>query len=306
MRLGLTMSAARPADDYGSIIRQVVEAEKDGFETVSFNSWLGGEPLAAISVVGRETSRIVLQTGIAVTYTRHPLLMAQSALTANAASNGRLVLGVGPSHRPAIEPLGFSYDRAGVHTREYVTIVKALLTEGRAKFEGDFFKVDTTLEVGWGKPCPVLVGALAPHMLHTAGAIADGTVTWMVGPKTLREHIRPRMELAAREAGRPRPHVTASLPVAVVDDVAQARERAARAFSVYGTLPNYRRVLDIEGGEVEDLAIIGNEAEVTRRLRELADAGADDFHASIFAGSDNGAATIVRTRELLKSLVGAV
>jgi alkanesulfonate monooxygenase SsuD/methylene tetrahydromethanopterin reductase-like flavin-dependent oxidoreductase (luciferase family) len=75
---------------------------------------------------------------------------------------------------------------------------------------------------------------------------------------------------------------------------------------MYGNLPNYRRVLDIEGGEVDDLAIIGNEAEVTRRLRELADAGADDFHASIFVATDDAEKSVARTRELLKSLVGAV
>src|SRR5688572_10597619 len=133
MRIGLTMAGPRPADDYGSVIRQAVEAENDGFETLSFNSGLSGEPLATIAIVGRETERIVLQTGIAVTYTRHPFLMAQSALTANAASNGRLVLGIGPSHRPNIERLGFSYERAGVHTREYATILKALLTTGKAQ-----------------------------------------------------------------------------------------------------------------------------------------------------------------------------
>lgn len=306
MKIGLTVAGARPADDYGSIVRFAVEAERDGFESLSFNSGLAGEPLTTIAVVGRETSRIELQTGIAVTYTRHPFLMAQSALTANAASNGRLVLGVGPSHRPNIERLGFSYERAGVHTREYVSIVKSLLTEGTVEFHGEFFDVETALQVGWGKPCPVLVAALAPHMLHTAGAIGDGTVLWMVGPKTLREHIRPRIDLAAKEAGRPRPRVSAGLPVAVCDDVADARARAAKAFANYGNLPNYRRVLDIEGGEVDDLAIIGNEAEVTRRVRELADAGVDDFHASIFVATDKAEASVARTRELLKSLVGAV
>jgi len=306
VKIGLTVAGARPADDYASIIRFAVEAEKDGFETLSFNSGLAGEPLATIAVAGRETSRIELQTGIAVTYTRHPFLMAQSALTANAASNGRLVLGLGPSHRPNIERLGLSYERAGVHTREYVSVVKALLTEGKAELHGEFFDLETTLQVGWGTPCPVLVAALAPHMLHTAGAIADGTVLWMVGPKTLREHIRPRIDLAAKEAGRPLPRVTAGLPVAVCDDVADARARAARAFANYGNLPNYRRVLDIEGGEVDDLAILGNEAEVTRRVRELADAGVDDFHASIFVATDNAEASVARTRELLKSLVGVV
>jgi F420-dependent oxidoreductase-like protein len=306
MKIGLTMAGARPADDYGSIMRQVVEAERDGFESVSFNSGLSGDPLVTIAVAGRETSRIEFQTGIAVTYTRHPFVMAQAALTANAACNGRLVLGLGPSHRPNIERLGFSYERAGVHTREYVAVVKALLTEGKAELRGEFFNLESELRPAWGRACPVLVAALAPHMLRTAGEVADGTATWMVGPRTLREHVRLRMDLAAREAGRPRPRVSAGLPVAVCDDVAAGRERAAKAFAMYGTLPNYRRVLDIEGGEVDDLAIIGNESEVTRRIRELADAGADDFHASIFVASDNAEASVARTRELLKSLVGAV
>jgi alkanesulfonate monooxygenase SsuD/methylene tetrahydromethanopterin reductase-like flavin-dependent oxidoreductase (luciferase family) len=137
--------------------------------------------------------------------------------------------------------------------------------------------------------------------------LADGTITWMVGPKTLDTHVVPRITRAAKEAGREEPRVVVGLPIAVNDDAAEARGRAARSFQVYGTLPNYQRVLNIEGaGGPADVAIVGNEAEVEKQLRGLASAGATDFLGGMFPVGDDVLASLSRTRALLKSLVGKI
>jgi alkanesulfonate monooxygenase SsuD/methylene tetrahydromethanopterin reductase-like flavin-dependent oxidoreductase (luciferase family) len=129
----------------------------------------------------------------------------------------------------------------------------------------------------------------------------------MVGPKALEGHIVPRITKAANEAGRPAPRVVVGLPIAVTDDPEGAKERAARSFQVYGTLPNYKRVLDIEGaGGPADVAIVGKESDVEQQLRDLASAGATDFLAGMFPVGDDVQGSLVRTRTLLKGLVGKV
>jgi F420-dependent oxidoreductase-like protein len=191
--------------------------------------------------------------------------------------------------------------------REYLSVLLPLVREGRASFSGDFFRVNATVQVPVPKPLPVLIAALAPVMLRMAGEMTDGTITWMVGPRTLESHIVPRITKAAKEAGRPEPRIVVGLPVAVTDDAASARERAARSFQIYGGLPNYKRVLDIEGvGGPAEVAIVGTDSEVETQLRDLASAGATDFLAGMFPVSDDPQASLGRTRTLLKTLVGKV
>ena len=304
MRLGINIATGGTPSDFNAIVNRVIEAEKDGFENVVFNSGAVGEPLTVMAVAGRETSRIELSTSIVVTYTRHPFVMAQQALTANAACNGRLTLGVGPSHRVSMDRLGFDYDRAAAHTREYVTVLKGLLSGESVDFKGEFYNVEAQLSLPWAQPCPVVVAALAPLMLKMAGELADGTTTWMVGLKTMQEHIIPRITAAAREASRPAPRICIGLPVVVTDDVPAARARAAQSFANYGNLPVYKRMLDLEGGGPEEVLVAGTENEVAQQLRAFAAGGASEFNATPFPVGDNPAASVQRTRELLISLAG--
>ncbi|HWO74152.1 MAG TPA: TIGR03564 family F420-dependent LLM class oxidoreductase [Dehalococcoidia bacterium] len=304
MRLGVNIAAGGPISDFETIVQRVIDAERDGFDSVWFNSGAAGEPLTAIAVAGRETSRIRLMTAIAVTYTRHPYLMAQQALTANAACRGRLILGVGPSHRASMERLGVSYEGAAANVREYVTVLRGLMRGDAQQFQGRFYRVEGQLQLPWAAPCPVVIAALAPRMLRTAGELADGTVTWMVGRRTLETHIRPRLLEAAAAGGRPQPEIYVGLPVAVTDDAKAARERANQSFANYADLPVYKRMLDIEGTDPGGILVCGNEAEVEAQLRSFAAAGASEIGVTPFPVGDNPAASVARTRELLKGLVG--
>ncbi len=296
------------ANDLDGQVREVVAYEADGFDGVWFGQIQGTDALTVLALAGQRTSRIELGTSVVPTYTRHPLVMAQQALTTQAACGGRFTLGIGLSHKLVVENMwGLSYERPAAHMREYLSVLRPLLTEGRVSFSGQFFRVNAGVNVPVAKPPELLIAALAPVMLRMAGELADGTVTWMTGPRTLQTHIVPRMTLAAEAAGRPRPRVVVGLPIAVVDDVGAAREKAARSFQIYGTLPNYRRVLDIEGAAgPAEVAIIGNEAEVERQVRGLASAGATDFLAAMFPVGDDVQASLARTQALLKRLVGKV
>lgn len=144
---------------------------------------------------------------------------------------------------------------------------------------------------------PVLLAALAPRMLRLAGEVADGTVLWMTGAKTVAEHVAPAVTEAARAAGRPEPRIVCALPVCVTDDAEEARALAAKRFEIYGRLPSYRAVLDREGAEgPADVAIVGDEDEVAARIEALAKAGVTDFVAAEYSPG-------TRTREFLKGLL---
>src|SRR6185437_14501140 len=127
------------------------------------------------------------------------------------------------------------------------------------------------------------VAALGPKMLELAGTVTDGTATWMTGPATLASHTVPTIVAAAKKAGRPAPKIYSSLPVCVTSNVDAARERAAKDFQMYGFLPSYRAMLDREGAAgPADVAIVGDEAAVTKGLRQMEDAGTTHFVASVF------------------------
>ena len=217
------------------------------------------------------------------------------------------MLGIGPSHWPGIEgSFALSYDRPALHVREYLSVLRPLMETGRVQFSGEFYNVNAELDVPNRPECPVLISALAPRMLHLAGKRADGTITWMAGPRAIREHVAPRIRRAAEASGRNEPRVCVGLPATVCDDEAVGRRQAAAAYERYGQLVNYRRVLDIEGVEgSSEVAVVGNEASLRRQLEEFADAGATDFLANIFAAGDDGE-TGARTYAALRDLVGRV
>ncbi|MEM7131292.1 MAG: LLM class F420-dependent oxidoreductase [Chloroflexota bacterium] len=288
------------------LIQHAIQAEQDGFDSFWFVQLPSGgcDVLTTIALAGQQTSRIELGTGVVPTYPRHPLVMAQQALTTQAATNGRLTLGLGLSHQPVVENMmGLSYERPARHMREYLSVLGPLLQQEPVDYEGDFFRVNASMNVPEASPCSVVVAALAPLMLKAAGELADGTVTWMGGPKAIETHVALKINEAAKGAGRPQPRVCVGLPIAVTDDSEAAREYVADKLAIYGQLVNYRRLLDMDGAAgPADIAIMGDEQSVTQQLGDLAEAGATDFIASIFPVGDDANASIQRTRQLLASL----
>jgi F420-dependent oxidoreductase-like protein len=304
MRIGLSGGAATAA----RVVEQAVEAEADGFTSLWFAGAVGGDPLAAMALAGRATTTVELGTAVLQTYPCHPVLQAnRSAAVSTALGRTGFTLGLGPSHQPLIEGVyGLSYAHAGRHTEEYVTIVTALLRGETVDFDGQDYRVrSAVLAVKPDVPVPVLVAALAPRLLRVAGAVADGTILWMANARAVEIHVGPRIRAAAAAAGRPEPRVVAGLPVAVHDDVDEARAAATEQFALYGTLPNYRRILDIGGAaSPADAAIVGDEATVTAAITGLFDAGATDVWAAPFPVGRDRRASRERTRQVLRGLAG--
>lgn len=311
MRLGIMTGATGAVVALHSLIQEVVQAEEDGFDSFWFpqvSSGPGFDALTVLSLAGSQTSRIALGTAVVPIFTIHPFTLAKHALTAQIASGGRLTLGVGLSHRPAVEEaMGLSYNHPAQHMNEYLDVLRPLLDEGSVDYAGRFFNVKGHAHVPGATPVPVVIAALAPRMLRIAGEQADGTFTWMAGTKTIETHVVPRINTAAESADKPPPRVCVGMPVAVTDDAQAARDQAARIYERYGQLTNYRRMLDLEGVEgPSEVALIGNEAAVEEQLKAYANAGATDFLASTFPVGEDQGASLARTKSLLKSLVGKI
>jgi 5,10-methylenetetrahydromethanopterin reductase len=307
MRIGIGIGEiSNQGSGIDGLLAQAQRAERDGFASAWFANIFGVDAIMMAALCGRVTKTLELGTAVVPTYPRHPHAMAQQALTAQAACAGRFALGIGLSHQLVIEMMfGLSYAKSYSHMREYLAVLAPLIRSGSVSHAGSEFRVNANLTVPDAKPCPILVAALAPKMLALAGSVADGTITWMTGPKTLRDHTIPRIREAAAAAGRPAPRVVVGLPMAVTTDIAAAREAASRIFQVYGGLPSYRAMLDREGAEgPADVALVGDESAVGEQIAQLRSVGVTDFLASPYPVGSDAAASIERTRAVLIKAIG--
>lgn len=260
------------------------------------------DALTALAVVGREIPGLRIGTAVVPTYPRHPMVMAMQALTVQAATGGRLSLGIGLSHQVVIEgAYGIDFSKPVRHMREYLSILMPLLHEGKATFEGEELTARTfsPMTPPGATPPPVLVAALGSQMLNLAGRLADGTALWMVGPRTIADHIVPTITRAAEAAGRPAPQIVVGLPVSVTNDPDGARQRATKAFGFYNNLPSYRAMLDKEGADgPSDVAVVGDEETVAAQLRGLAGLGATSLSLPVFGSAEERDRTLRLLAEL--------
>lgn len=292
MKIG-TMVDGRTVDTYVEVVRGAAER---GLHSAWSAQIFGLDALTALAVVAREVPVIQLGTAVVPTYPRHPSMLAAQALTVQQVSVNRLHLGIGLSHQIVIESMfGMTWGEVR-HLRDYLSILMPLVLGEASDYEGETLTGKLALDIPDADPVPVLVAALGPKMLALAGAMTDGTVTWMTGRSTIESHVVPSIRSAAAEAGRAEPRVVVGLPVAVTDDADAAREKAAQVFSVYGFLPSYRAMLDREGASgPADVAIVGTEDEVRAQIEAVFEAGATEFVAAPFAN-------VGRTFDLLGDL----
>ena len=234
MRIGI-FSGSTNDGTVDQLVQEARTAEQQGFSGFWVSQIFGHDALTVLAVIGREVPRIELGTGVVPTYPRHPMMLAQQALTVNAAAGGRLALGIGLSHKMVVENMwGMSYDKPVRHLREYLGVLMPLVEGQPVSFDGADYQVHAGVSApGTSRP-GVFVAALGEQMLRVTAALADGTVTWCTGPETLRTHTVPTLVAAAEAAGRPTPRIISALPVCVTADRPAAIARAAALFQMYG------------------------------------------------------------------------
>jgi F420-dependent oxidoreductase-like protein len=297
VRIGVMIDTEQPIDN---VVGQVASLRDAGIQAAWSSQIFGYDALTALAVIGREVPGIDLGTAVVPTYPRHPVMLAAQALTVQAATGGRLTLGIGLSHRLVIENVfGQSFDKPARHMREYLSILVPLLDGEQVTFTGETLSASTFGPLQIVAPPPtVLVAALGTTMLTIAGRMASGTATWMTGPATIETHIAPTIRAAA--AGRPEPQIAVGLPVCVTDDEDAARTTASEQFAMYGHLPSYRAMLDREGADgPAAVAIVGTASRVRANVRHLADIGATDFFGAPFGSPDEVRASIDALAQLV-------
>lgn len=286
MRLGIMVGSDKVrtrAERLSGLIDDGVSAERAGFDSFWFPQVPGYlDAMTALALLGQATERIELGTAVVPIQTRHPVILAQQALTTTAASGGRFTLGLGLSHDWIINgQLGLPYERPVHLLRDYLDVVADTFAgPGQVDVENEHFTVHSPVDVADGTGPSILLAALGPTMLRIAGERADGTILWMADERAIAEHIVPKIRAAADAAGRPAPRVVAGVPVALCrpDEVAIARAQASEVLGHAHFSPNYVRLLDHGDAEdVGDTMAAGPEADVLARLRRYRDAGVTDL-----------------------------
>jgi 5,10-methylenetetrahydromethanopterin reductase len=305
MKIGLNGTGLVQQANVTLVCDHAATAAADGFASY----WLAEHPtggfdaLTVLTVVGQRVPELELGTAIVPTFPRHPVVLAGQALTTADSIGYRLTLGIGLSHEPMMAQLGIDFERPIRHLREYLSILMPLLQDGRVEYSGETLSASAQLFKPPEQHVPVVVAALGPQALGVAGRLSDGTTLAWVGPKTVREHIVPRLSNAAAGANRPQPRVIATLPVCVTDDEAKVRAAIGSGLKMYGQLPSYRAMFEREGVDgPADVAIVGSADAVRDGICNMAEAGVTDFAASEFCLSRFEQE---QTRELLKTLIGS-
>ena len=313
MRIGLQVSAdrGRYATKVEKLQADARWADQAGLDTI----WTPQIPdefdvMAAAVLLGAATSRLEVGTSVVPIQPRHPVVLAQQALSAQAVCEGRFTLGIGVSHHWIIKDMmGLPYERQATTMRCYLDVLEpALRGPGLVEVENEFFTIHQPFDITDITPTPVMIAALGPVMLQLAGERADGTVLWLADERTIASHVVPTITKAAEGAGRTAPRVMAGVPVCLCrdDEIDAAIERTNRTLSEVVASPNYVRLM--EHGEAEsigDVLICGGEAAMEKRMRRFSDAGVSDLNCRIVPlgeGREELKASAERTREFLASV----
>lgn len=255
MRIGLHLhSVDRTVDDL------VAEAAQAAVDAVYVNETVAWDPVVLAALIGARVPKVEVGTAVTLTYPRHPQALASAALSAQAATGNRFVLGVGPGHKPVIEErYGIAYDKPAAHVRDYLTQLKPLLAN--------------TTGFPDAVPPKLLLSALGPLMLGIADELTDGTLLVWTTAKGVADLVTPRLHDK---------EIVLTAIVGVTDDPDTLRGQFAENFAPVSQLPNYRKHLDRQGlTSVAETAILGDEKTVAREIQRLADTGVTELLVSV-------------------------
>jgi F420-dependent oxidoreductase-like protein len=298
-RLAVFNAAVRTLDES---VARAKAAERLGYESV----WTTQMPDArdaslVLAAYAANTQRVKLGTGVLPIYTRHPTAMVQMAASLDELSGGRFILGIGVSHKVTVESMwGLRLESPVDAMREYLTIVREGLTEGRSNLDGRYFTAHTVYTGPRRPELPVMVSALNPRMLDLAGELSDGVVLYMCTPAYVRDHVVPAVRAARERIGKTLDgfEIVAAVPVCLTSDRAAAQDVFRKTLARYASLPYYRKMMDASGlgpdlekdpigeGALDELAGIGDEARVRDVIDRYRNAGVTLPGIGPFAGHD--------------------
>ena len=309
MSVGSFVSAGRSLE---TAIQRVELAERLGYESAYVTHIAGRDSLSLLMAYAMRTEKIKLGTGVLPIYSRTPVATAQAAATIDEASSGRMVLGLGVSHRPVVEGwYGTEIDKPVREMREYAEIVRATF-RGEDPPQGERFRSGFHFMGLDVRPdLPIYIAGLSPAMLRLAGRIADGVVLWLCNPDYVREVVVPEVTRGREKAGKGLEgfDIVAAVPAAVTDSPDDAREKLRADLVPYFHLPFYTTMIERSGFPtdagapdefIDILAAIGSPEEAAASVQRYLDAGANSPCIGPIAKTD-----FDRTLEGLAHLAGS-
>jgi F420-dependent oxidoreductase-like protein len=288
-RIGLVVDGTNAA----VATKTIAAAEAAGVQQI----WMAQPPwspdvLTTLAAAATKTSTVRLGTSIVPTYPRHPLVLAQQALSLYDIAPGRLRLGIGPSHQAIIEGIyGLSQTTPLAHLREYVKVLRAALWQGKVNHHGDFFNVKVSMS--HTAQIPVLISTLGMKAFQLAGEIADGALSWVCPvPYLIRTGIPALRTAAAAANRRSAPPLVAHVPVALSQDRDTVLAAGHQLLDMYAKFPFYAKMFTdagfpltagqmISDSLIDSLIVSGNEDTVAAQFTELLAAGLDELMVTL-------------------------
>jgi F420-dependent oxidoreductase-like protein len=285
-----------------SMLAAIAQADEAGVPNLWLTTGAGPDGLTVLAAAAVTTRSVRLGTAIVPTYPRHPLVVAQQTADIAQLASGRFVLGLGPSHASVMEGrYGIPYRKPLEHLREYVAVVKSLLSGAQTDFQGTHFNVHAKLN--YGAQVPIVISALRAGSFELAGEIAEGAVTWLCPAPYLRDVALPALERGAARHGKARPKLIAHAFLALTADPGEVQQGVNEFLPHYPRLTNYQEMFAAAGypearqaawspAMVEAVVLHGTEAECRSRLDAfMRTSGCDEIILSVmFVGADRKAA----------------
>ena len=256
------------------------------FDSFWISHAMGVDPIVTLASIANDIPDLAeVGTSVVPLYGRHPVGLAQLAMTAQRALQGRFTLGIGAaSKRHAEGVLGLSWDKPFSYTRDFIDALQPLLAGQPADVTGEQVSAHAQLGIQ-APPTPILLAALGPRMLRFAGARVQGTTLGQCGPRAISTYILPHLQAGAEAAGRSEPlRVMALVRICVTDDYAGAKALAREISAQYQAFPSYAAATAHEGlDDPSDLHLIGSWQQVLDGLAAYADAGTTDLRVQVAA-----------------------
>jgi len=248
----INSAAHYPAAD---VVDLVEMAEAAGFGAFWKGESNSTDPMVLISAAASRTRTIKLGTAIYHIYGRSPVTMGLQAATLQDLSGGRVLLGLGVANKAIAAWHGGVFDRPLRRAREYIDIVRKVVSGERVEYEGQIYTTGKRFQLSWKpsfKELPIYLAGLGPQMTNLVGKIADGVFINMATPDKIRE-IAGRVRAGAEEAGRDPDtiEIIGKVRISLNSDRTVARTKLRQALTFYNIADHYSDMLRGQGFQAD-------------------------------------------------------
>jgi F420-dependent oxidoreductase-like protein len=248
MKLGIVLGYS--GAEMSLPIELVLEAERLGFDSVWTSEAYGSDAVTPAAWLLAQTRRIKVGTAIMQMSARTPAMAAMTAMTLDALSGGRFVLGVGPSGPQVVEGWhGVAYGKPLLRTREYIEIIRKILNRNEPlTYSGEHYQIpyvgpDAT---GLGRPLKSIIhgnpkikiytAAITPASIRNSAEIADGMFPIFMNPQRF-ELFEPHLHAGFARRSDQRSLADYDLcpfvPISLGDDLERARLPIKQHLALY-------------------------------------------------------------------------